>query len=55
MYFQNYRLRKTWLDKYPKSHVSEHHSTVNMLKKPKHLRNLHDSTFITFFHHSGGD
>ena len=34
--------------------VSEHPLTVNMLKGPKDLRNLHESTFIIFFYHSEG-
>ena len=53
MYFGNYGLQKTWLDKYLKSPISEHRSRVNMLKGLKHFWNLHDSTFIIFFHHSG--
>ena len=32
--------------------MSEHPSTVNMLKVPKNLWNLHESTFIIFFHNS---
>ena len=32
MYFQNYELRKKWLDKYLKRPVSEHRSTVNMTR-----------------------
>ena len=48
MYFQNYRLSKTWLDHSLKGAVSEHPSTVNMLKGPKHLRNLQESIFIIF-------
>ena len=54
MYFGNYRLRKTWLDKSLKRPViSEHPSKVkvNMIKGSKHCLNLHD-TFIIFFHHS---
>ena len=35
--------------------VLEHPSTVYMLKDPKHLWNLHESTFIKFFHHSEGN
>ena len=49
MYFRNYRLSNTWLDHSLKSAVSEYPSTVNMLKGPKHLWNLHDSTFINIF------
>ena len=37
MYIRSYRLQKTWLDKCLKSPVSEHPSTVNMLKGPKCL------------------
>ena len=36
------------------SAVSEHALTVNTQKRPKYLRNLHQSTFITFFRHSQG-
>ena len=43
---------RTWLDHSLKTTASEHSSTVNMLKVPKHLWNLHESTFIIFFHHS---
>ena len=50
----NYRLSKTWLDHSPKSAVLEHPSIVNMLKGPKHLWNLHESTFIIFFQHNTG-
>ena len=49
MYFRNYRLSKIWLGHSLKSVVSEHPSTVNMLKISKHLWNLHESTFIMFF------
>ena len=34
-----------------KSAVSIHLLTVNMLRGPKHLWNLHESTFIIPFHH----
>ena len=49
MYFQNYRLSKSWLDHCLKSTVLEDPSTVNMLKVSKHLRNLHESTLSYFF------
>ena len=52
MYFQNYKLSKTWLDCPPKSAVSEDPLTVNKLKGPKHLWNLYGSTFFIFFHDS---
>ena len=44
----------TWLDNSLKSAVSEQPLTVNMLKDPKHLLNLHERTFIIFFHGSEG-
>ena len=52
MYFRNYRLSKFCLDRSLNSVVSEDPSTFNMLKSPKHLWNLHESTFIIFFSHS---
>ena len=52
-YFRNYRLPKTSLDQCPKSRITEHPSTVILLKVPKHLWNLRQRTFIIFFHHSG--
>ena len=55
MYFRNYRLSNTWLDHSLKSAVSEYPSTVNKLKGLKHLWNLNERTFITFFHHSEGE
>ena len=54
MYFQYYRLSKTWLDHSLKSAVSELPLTVNKLEGPKHLSNLHERTFIIFFYHSRG-
>ena len=54
MYFRNYRLYKTFLDHSLKSDVSEYPLIVNMLKRPKQYWNLHESTFIIFFHHSDG-
>ena len=52
MYLRNYRLQKTWLLKYLKSHVSEHLWTVSMLKGPKYCLNLHGSKFVIFSEHS---
>ena len=54
MYFRYYRLSMPWLDHSLKSAVSELLLRVKMLQRPKHLRNLHESTFIIFFHHSEG-
>ena len=48
MYFSKYRLRKTWLDKCPKSHVSEDPYTDNMENWSKQCSNLNDSTFTKF-------
>ena len=50
MYFWYYKLSKTWLDNSLKSVVSEHPLTVNKLKGPKYLWNLHETTFIIFQH-----
>ena len=36
MHFPNYGLQKKWREKAVKSPFSEHPSTVNMLKGPKH-------------------
>ena len=36
MYFRNYGLRKTWLDKCVKNSVLEDPSTGNMVNGPKH-------------------
>ena len=47
-------MSNTWLDNSLKSTVSEYPLTVNMLKCPKHLWNLHGSSFIIFFHHAEG-
>ena len=52
MFFRNYRLRNTCLCKCLKSYLSVHPGTVDILKRPKHCCNAHDSGFITFVHHS---
>ena len=52
MYFRGYRLWKSCLDHSVKGAVSDNALTVNMWKRPKYLQNLHESTFIMFFHHS---
>ena len=48
--FRNYRLWKTSPDHSLKSVVSEHAFALNMIKFPKYLRNLHESSFIMCFH-----
>ena len=48
MYFRNYKLPKTWLEKCLKSPISEDPSTRNMVNGLKHSLNLHESTFIIF-------
>ena len=48
MYFSKYRLRKTWLSKCLKSHVSQHPYTHNMEKWSKQCPNMNDSTFTKF-------
>ena len=47
--FPKLQTAKTWLEKSLKSPVSEHPLIVNILKGPKHCRNLQDSTFIILF------
>ena len=49
MYFRNWRLPKTWLDKCLNSPVLEHSSTSNMINGPKHCCNLDHRTFTIFF------
>ena len=53
LYFRHYRLRKTRLLKCLKSPVSQHFSTVNLLKSPKHCWKFHHPTFIILFCNSG--
>ena len=48
MYFRNYGLRKTWLDKYQKSAAAEYPSTSNMVNGTKRCSNLHGSIFTIF-------
>ena len=48
MYFGNYRLQKTWLDKSLKSRVLEDRETENMENWSKQCSNLNDSTFTRF-------
>ena len=55
MYFQNFGLRKKWVDKYRKSSVSEDPSPSNMVNEPKHICNLDDSTFTIFIDYCEGN
>ena len=55
MYFRNYRLRKTSLDKCLTSRVSEDPLIDNMANGSKHCCNLNDSTFTIFINHCEGD
>ena len=48
MYFRNYELRKTWLDKYLKSTLLQYPSTSNMVNRPKHFSNPNSGTFTIF-------
>ena len=52
MFLKNFGLRQTFLDKFLKSPVSEHRSTVNMLNGRKHFWNLPHRSFIRFSHHA---
>ena len=51
MYFRNYGLPKTWLDKSVKSPISEDPSESNMVNASKHCSNLKDSPFTIFIDH----
>ena len=51
MYFRNYGLRKTWLEKCLRSPVSEDPSTGNMVNELKHCFNLNISTLSIFTDH----
>ena len=51
MCFRNYGLRKKWFDKCLKTPVSDQTSTSNMVKGPKHICNLDDSTFTILIDH----
>ena len=51
MHFRNYRLRKTWFDKFLKSPISEHPFTGNVVNGPKHIFNLNGSAFTIFIDH----
>ena len=51
MFFSNYRLQKTWLDKCLKSPVSEDPSTSDMVNGPKRCFSPRASTFTIFINH----
>ena len=55
MYFLEYCLRKTWLDKCLKSRVSEDCWTEKMANGSKNCRNLNGSIFTIFIDHCGGN
>ena len=48
MYFGKSRLRKIWLDKYPKSRLLDDLEKDNMANGWKHCYNLNESTFRMF-------
>ena len=52
MYFRNYGLRKTWIDKCLKSAVSEYPSTSDMVNVPKRCSNLNGGSFSIFIDYS---
>ena len=55
MYFPNYGVPKTSLDKYQKNTSSEHPWTSKMINQSKHYRNLNGRTFIKFIDHCEGN
>ena len=55
MYFQNFGLQNTLLDKYLKSRLSQDHSKGNMGSVSKHCCNPNQTTFIISIDHSEGN
>ena len=55
MYFRNYGLPKTWLDKFQKSTASACPWTRHKKNVSKHCRNRNGGTFIIFFDHCEGN
>ena len=55
MYFLNYGLPKTRLDKCLKSPVSEDPLKSNMVNAPKHCLNLKDTSFAIFINQCKGN
>ena len=55
MYFRNYALPKTWLDKCPKSPVSKDPLRGNMVNGFKHYWDLDNSTVTIFTDHLEGN
>ena len=55
MYLSNYRLRKTLLDKCPKSPIWGDPSTTNIGNALKHCWNLNGSTFTIFIDYCEGN
>ena len=51
MYFGNYGLPKTWLDRCLKSPVSEYPAKINMTNAPKHCSHLKDNPSTTLIDH----
>ena len=49
MYFGNYELQKSLLEKCLKSHVSNHRSTVNMLKRIPNTTEICTVAFLSYF------
>ena len=55
MYFRNYGLRNTCLDKCLECPVSDNLLTINMLDGPKHCCNLSDSISTIFIDNYQGN
>ena len=55
MYFGNYGLPKTWLDKYQKGNDLEFPWTSNMFNRLKNILSLKGGTFIIFIDHCEGN
>ena len=55
MYFRNYGVRKTCLNKYLKNLLSEHTLANGMVKGNKHCCNLDGTTFSIVIDHCEGN
>ena len=55
MYFLNFGVPKTCLDKYLKSILSEDTLTSNTVNEPKHFCILDERTFTIFIEHCEGN
>ena len=55
MYFQNYGIPKTWLDKYKKSNASKYPCTSNTVNGTTRCLNRNGGSLIIFIDHCEGN